>query len=97
MEASRSLKACLPVEEVILFGSRARGDDTRDSDMDLLVLLKGDRPVDVSRQVWEALWDVQMKYAVGLSPLVVSADQWRNGLYQAMLLKEEIERDGVVL
>lgn len=97
MEVARTLKARLPVEEVILFGSKARGDDTRDSDMDVLVLLKGDRPADASRQVWEVLWDVQMKYAVGLSPLVLSAEQWRDGVYQATLLKEEIERDGVVL
>ena len=97
MEVSRSLKARLPVEEVILFGSKARGDDTRDSDMDVLVLLKGDRPADASRQVWDALWDIQMRYPVGLSPLVVSADQWHHGLYQATLLKKEIERDGVVL
>ena len=70
MEVSRALKANLPVEEVILFGSKARGDDTCDSDMDLLVLLKGERPADASRRVWEVLWDVQMKHAVGLSPLV---------------------------
>ena len=96
-EVSHLLKTRLPVEEVVLFGSKARGDDNRDSDMDLLVLLKGERPVDASRQVWEVLWDVQMRYSVGLSPLVVAADQWRHGLYQATLLKDEIERDGVVL
>ena len=97
VEASRAIKARLPVEQVILFGSKARGDDTRDSDMDLLVLISGERPPDASHRVWEALWDVQMRYAVGLSPLVVSADQWREGLYQATLFKDEIERDGVVL
>ena len=97
IEVSRALKAHLPVEAVILFGSKARGDDTGDSDMDVLILLQGERPADASRRVWDVLWDVQLKYAVGLSPLVVSAEQWHHGLYQATLLKAEIERDGVVL
>lgn len=96
-DAARTLRAHFPVEQVILFGSKARGQSSPDSDMDLLILLHGQRPADASRRVWEVLWDVQMRHAVGLSPLVVSADQWRDGPYQAMLLKQEVERDGVLL
>ena len=37
-EATRMLKEKFPVKEVILFGSKARGDDDEDSDIDLLLL-----------------------------------------------------------
>ena len=97
VEAARALRSALPVEQLVVFGSRARGDAEVDSDLDLLVLLKGERSADATRQVWEVLWDVQMKSHVSLSPLVVSADQWRHGPYQATLLKQEVERDGVLL
>lgn len=97
LEVSSALRKALPVEQVVVFGSRARGEAADDSDLDVLVLLKGERPNDASQRVWEALWEVQMKHAVGLSPLVISANQWHEGVYQATLLKQEIERDGVVL
>ncbi|WP_322514621.1 nucleotidyltransferase domain-containing protein [Rhodopseudomonas palustris] len=41
-EAVRRLVAAAPVEEIILFGSRARGDHTEDSDFDLCVILNDD-------------------------------------------------------
>jgi uncharacterized protein len=37
-EAGRRLAAAAPEAAVILFGSRARGDSTPDSDLDLLVI-----------------------------------------------------------
>ena len=37
-EATGMLKEKFPVKEVILFGSKARGDDDEDSDIDLLLL-----------------------------------------------------------
>ena len=42
-EAGLLLKSDLPVERVILFGSKARGTGAEDSDIDLLVLTS--RPV----------------------------------------------------
>ena len=39
-EATRILKKQFPVEDVILFGSKARGDSDPESDIDLLLLTK---------------------------------------------------------
>jgi predicted nucleotidyltransferase len=50
------------VEEVILFGSRARGDAQADSDYDLAVLLKDGLAGDLSacRRMWDAAWDYKV-------------------------------------
>ena len=47
---------------IVLYGSRARGTDARESDIDLMVLLEG--PVDVSqeiRRIWEVLYPLQLE------------------------------------
>ena len=38
--ASKLLKEQFPVKNIVLFGSKARGDDDEESDIDLLVLLE---------------------------------------------------------
>ena len=46
LEAAECLAALLPVERVVLYGSKARGDDRPDSDIDLLILTS--RPLTVA-------------------------------------------------
>jgi len=42
-KAEQKIHALEPDVEIILFGSKARGDARPDSDIDLLVLLSGDK------------------------------------------------------
>ncbi len=91
------LRRQFPVERVILFGSKARGQDDAESDIDLLVLtrqLLGARDRDA---VVGALFDLQLELGVVLSPVVVALDEWEHGLYQVLPLRQEVERDGVLL
>ncbi len=61
------------VQRVILFGSRARGEGTENSDLDLAVILSGDE-----RPHWRQIVDVatelnlECEYRLRISPLVVS-------------------------
>lgn len=52
--------------ELLLFGSKARGDDRRGSDIDLMVLLNH-RTVKVTGSVYEALTQTQLETDVYLS------------------------------
>ena len=97
LEAAEFVKSSFPVEQVILFGSKARGEGGSDSDIDLLILTRGEPPKGMSREMWRHFWQIQKNRNVMLSTVVVSMDQWQHGVYQAMLLKSEVERDGVVL
>jgi predicted nucleotidyltransferase len=57
--------------ELLLFGSKARGDDRRGSDIDLLVLLKND-DLDVIREVYRTVTDVALTtsvYNMSLKPM----------------------------
>lgn len=71
------------IKKVILFGSRARGDNYEKSDIDLAV--SGGNVLDFYYDVEEEAWTLLMFDVVDLNERI--SDE----------LKAEIERDGVVL
>jgi predicted nucleotidyltransferase len=95
--AAQILRQRFPVERLILFGSKARGEDDAESDIDLLVL--SSRPLSWRDRdaVMEALFDLQLELEVVFTPVVIPLDEWENGVYQVLPLRKEVERDGVLL
>ena len=60
--------------QLLVFGSRARGDEDEESDLDLLVVLdKVDSPWDELRRMDEVLWRQTQRSGVTVSALPVSA------------------------
>jgi len=95
LEAARILADNLPVERVVLYGSKARGDDRSDSDIDLLILTS--RPLSVTEgfQLTDLLQPVQHRHHCIISPLRLSSDEWYHGVYQVLGIRHEIDRDGI--
>jgi predicted nucleotidyltransferase len=94
-DAVARLVAAVPVERIVLFGSKARGDDDEESDIDLLVITS--RPLDQaeSREVVGCLQPVQAAHRVIFSPLRVSVEEWDHGVYQVLPIRKEIDREGI--
>jgi predicted nucleotidyltransferase len=83
------------LKAVILYGSTARGDDTPDSDIDLLVLLDG--PVDVGDEIfriWDVLYPVQLESDRVISVLPADARSYRQG---ACRLYQNVQEEGVLV
>lgn len=95
MEASRILREGFPVEQVILFGSKARGEDDPESDVDLLILTS--RPVSAAEkeEMTRALFDLELRMNVVISKVVIPLEAWERGPYQVLPIRHEVERDGV--
>jgi uncharacterized protein len=96
-EAARRLKSEFSVEEMILFGSKARGDHDAFSDIDLLLITTKLLHWKDEKAVVEILFDIGMKYDVIFSPLFVSKAEWNSGLFTQFPIYEEIVRDGAVV
>ena len=94
--AAAVLREKLPVTQVILFGSKARGDDDQDSDIDLLLLTTRPLTWDEQKLVILLLSPVQREYDVFFGTLEIAEDEWYHGVYQVLPLRTEVERDGVV-
>ncbi len=92
----RAIRTVVPDADVILYGSRARGDATADSDYDLLVLV--DRPADVAvhEQLISRISPLEGDGAV-LTLAVYNRTLWNSRLYQAMPFHENVDREGVLL
>jgi uncharacterized protein len=93
----RDVEAALPlnVREVLLFGSRARGDAKKSSDYDVAVVLQG---LEASTMIDRRLSNLAYPYlmqGVHIRPVSLSAEQMERG--SGVPLAWSISREGVVL
>ena len=95
-KACQIIRERFPVERIVLFGSKARGDADPESDLDLLVLTK--RPLSWRErdEITDALFEVEMENDVVISTLVASLADWQEGAFSVLPIHEEISREGVV-
>lgn len=84
-----------PDAVVILYGSRARGDATDESDYDLLVLTDDEEHVE--ERIRSKLYPLELETGAVLSLVVLEKKQWYSPLYQAMPFSQNIMRDGIWL
>jgi len=81
-------------QRVILFGSRARGDATRDSDIDLLVIVDDDTPD--AKLGWKAGREAHhSRHAADIFPMRAEAFDRDRGI--ANTLAAEADADGIVV
>jgi predicted nucleotidyltransferase len=90
-----AIQTVVPDAEVILFGSRARGEAQPDSDMDLMILVDRVSTAGLERKILETIYPIQLESGVMISFLVESRHRWESRLYRAIPIVQAVERDGV--
>lgn len=63
------------VSGIFLFGSKARGNNTKASDIDVLVALRTNDK-SVNKKVADIAFDIILKYGVDLSVVVMDQSRW---------------------
>ncbi|MBW1982781.1 MAG: nucleotidyltransferase domain-containing protein [Deltaproteobacteria bacterium] len=96
-EATRILKERYPVKDVILFGLKARGDSSEESDIDLLLLTTEPLHWKDRHAIIEALFDVEMKHDVVISIIVNTIHDWQSGFCTLLPIHEEVNRVGIAV
>ena len=81
---------------VMLFGSKARGDASAESDIDLLVLVDADNN-ELRSELWRIASDVSLEHNVVLSPRVFGQARWAEARRMRLPLYRAIVEDGVPL
>lgn len=66
-----------PNAQVILFGSRARGDEKMDSDWDILILTDSSVNLELERQFRNKLYEIELETGEPISVFVYSKSDWQ--------------------
>lgn len=78
-KAKEAIRSIEPDAEIILFGSEARGDARPDSDIDLLVLLSGEKKsVDREMEICGQMMLLEIQTGISVSPKIYLKKDWYN-------------------
>ena len=85
-----------PTAEVILYGSRARGEEKKDSDWDILILTNYAATLSTERMFRDKLYDLELKTGEVFSVFVYSRNDWQTK-QKITPFYQNVSREGVPL
>lgn len=91
----RSLYPIDPGMEIVLFGSRARGDFGNESDWDILILTSVNLSKGKKKRIKDAIFDIELDAEEPISTLIYSKDGWEE--LEITPLYQNIKSEGVRL
>lgn len=83
-----------PEAEVILYGSRARGDAEPESDWDFAVITSYAMTSSEKRELYGAIYDYELNNNLIISPFVVPRSHWDSDLHRATFFHKNVDREG---
>ena len=92
-----AIRQAVPDADVILYGSRARGDAHEYSDYDILIIVDGPVDMAVEKRIRDNVYPLELETCEVLTLIVYSKKEWDSPLYRAMPLHKNIDREGVLL
>jgi len=86
------------LKRIILYGSYARGDYNKNSDIDIMILtdLSDKEIAEYSSKLWEKCADIEIDYQIVISPLIRNIDNF-NSWSDVKPFYMNIIKEGVVL
>ena len=85
-----------PGAEIILFGSRARGDHADDSDWDFLVLLEDEQLAAKEEFVRDAIFELQL-LGMPINCMIESRKFWNSERLRATPFHKNVSHEGVAV
>ncbi len=84
------------VQQVVLFGSKARGDFDADSDIDILALVKNETWA-LRNAIWSLAARIELNYNVLFNVQVIGIERWKEMSLERFSLCRNVEKEGVTL
>ena len=83
--------------ELRLFGSAARGDYGKQSDIDVLVILPGRVDNVTEEKVFDAAYDIELRHSVVFGIVAYGREFWGSEVAASMPLHQNIVREGITV
>lgn len=84
------------IQQIILFGSKARGDFDADSDTDLLVLTDRENWT-LRNGIWKTAAHIELDYDLIFNIQLISIERWEQMTRERFSLCRNVEREGIML
>jgi predicted nucleotidyltransferase len=91
-----SIKGIDPNAQVIVFGSRARGDAKEDSDWDILILISMPVTMEIEKSFRNILFELEIETGEVFSTFVYQKKIW-NTRHRLTPFYKNVKTDGVIL
>jgi len=92
-----AIQAIVSNADIILYGSRVRGESKLHSDWDFLVLVSDPPNFELVSQIRDKLYDIELEMDTLISVIIRSKQDWASKTFSKIPFKHEVEREGVRL
>jgi predicted nucleotidyltransferase len=89
----RRLSSKIPVIDMRVFGSRARGDSEKDSDMDVFIEIER-YTRETEEFIRDMAWETGLEYLVHISPLIFSKDDIEHSPLRSSPILSNVMEEG---
>jgi len=86
-----------PEANLILYGSRARGTASPESDWDLLILVDGEISNDRVDRIRSQLYEVEWDTGEVITSVIRTKAEWHSKTWRAMPFHQRVETEGIAL
>lgn len=83
--------------DLVLYGSRARGDAKEHSDYDILVIIDGPVDMPLKEKILANVYPLLLETGRMLTLIIYNKQQWDSPLYRAMPFHKNVDREGLLI
>jgi len=92
----KQVKDLDPSADIILYGSRARGDYRADSDWDIMILVDSPADIEMEKVFRHKIFDIELELGEAVSTYVYNKQEW-NSKYWMTPLYKNISKEGIII
>jgi len=94
-QINREVKLIQPEAEIVLYGSRARGDFKLNSDWDILVLVENHTKDNLIRLIKDKIFEIELEFEIAISTIIYEKSYWNDLSFTPFY--ENVSNDGIII